>query len=188
MSDFKLKIPWFVDLVVVIGIVAGLVAVLYSAVQQCRNPKGPHGAMIPAEPPNEANRIRHATGLSIIAPENWDQTIDRGPDFPELSIAPRGIPGTRLKALIIVQEMDAPGEDVLRGCSRLTFQGFKAHETMRIERTNTFDDPAWSSYHLYVNRDGEWWHIMFGLADETRVLPPEIRQFLNTIELPPARQ
>ena len=91
------------ELVVVLIILGGLVALLVPAVQQVRNPKGPHGEMIPSGSPIEANRITHATGLSIVAPANWNQTRDLGPDTQFLQIAARGAPLRRLKSVITIE-------------------------------------------------------------------------------------
>ena len=50
---------------------AGLAAILLPAVQQART-NGSHGDMFPASPPDPSNRMHHPTGLSMVAPENWE--------------------------------------------------------------------------------------------------------------------
>lgn len=169
------------------GIAGGLIALLYAAVQQARNPKGPYGQMIPTAAPEEANRIVHATGLCVIAPRNWDQIRDEGPEVPFLCIAARGRPGARLKSFITIRRTEPPGEALLSGTARVSFQGLPAYERMGIDRASTLDDPALSSYSLYVDGAGEWWLITWVVADAIRELPPEIKRYIDTVRLPAAR-
>lgn len=187
MSPLARKRSSIVEWLVVVAILGGLFALLYPAVQQVRNPKGPYGKMIPTAAPEEADRIVHATGLSIVAPKNWDQIRDEGPDVPFLCVAARGIPGARLKSFITIQRTEPPDETILSGAARVPFQGFPAYERMGIDRASTFDDPAWSSYSLYVDAAGEWWVITWVVADAIRQLPPEIRTYIDTVRLPGAK-
>lgn len=177
-----------VELVVVLlimGGMGGLVALLYPAVMIARNPKGPHGERIPRAAPLESNRITHPTRLSIIAPENWDQVRDRGPDVPFLSIAARGTPGRRLTSVITVELIDSPPDDMkLCSFSKIVFHDHPAYEQMQVLREDTFDDPARSRYDLYLNRQGHWWNVRFLVAEEMTVLPPQIRQYIETVRFP----
>jgi hypothetical protein len=175
------------ELLVVVAILGGLSALLYSALQQVRNPKGPHGELVPTAAPEEANRIVHATGLSIVAPKNWDQIRDEGPDVPFLCVAARGIPGGRLTSFITIHSTERPGETLLSGATRVSFQGFPAYERMAIDRASTFDDPARSTYSLYVDAAGDWWAITWVVADAVRELPPEIKKYIDTVRLPAAK-
>ena len=152
----------------------------HSSVQKTRNPKGPHGQRIPTELPVEANRIRHATGVSIVAPKNWDLVHEL--DSPFFAIAPRGMPGRRLLSILSIELY--PHQPQLTEFSKIQFQGQPAFEKATIVRHDTLDDPAWSRYELYLKRDGQWWQITFGTADELKELPPIMRSYLETIQFP----
>jgi len=77
-----------------------------------------------------------------------------------------------------------PDQRTLASFTRFTFQHYFAYEKMQIKRKATFDDPAISSYDLYVDRDGTWWHVNFFVAEEMTVLPTAIRQYINTVSFP----
>lgn len=174
-----------VELVAVFLIIGGLVALLYLSVMIARNPKGPHGERIPRAAPLESNRIIHPTRLSIIAPENWDQIRDRGPDVPFLSIAARGTPGRRLGSIITVTTVSPPPDEArLSTFKQIVFQGQPAYEHMQILRKGSFDDPATSQYDLYLHSGGHWWNISFLVADEMTAIPPQIRQYIETVQFP----
>ena len=173
------------ELAIVVAIIGAMLLVLYPAIQSSRNPKGPHGETYPSSPPDEANRIVHPTGLSIVAPENWDQVSDMGRDIPFLRVAARGAPGRRLKSIIMVSQCGTdPDEAVLAACTKITFQGTEAYEACTVTREDSFDDPARSNYVLYFERNGTWWQINFLVADRMTQLPDSIRQYIETIRLP----
>ena len=159
--------------------------VLYPAIQSSRNPKGPPGKVYPSSPPNEANRIVHPTGLSIVAPENWDQVTEMGPDIPFLRIAARGAPGRRLRSIIMVSQCSPdPDEAMLAARNKTAFQGATAFEACTVTREDSFDDPASSSYDLYFEQNGIWWQVSFLVADRMTELPDSIRQYVDTLQLP----
>lgn len=158
-----------------------LCLVLYPAVLKTRNPKGPYGARIPIELPDEANRVKHPAGLSIIAPVNWDQMRELVPDEPSLFIAARGMPGRRLTSLISIERCSLPELD---GFTQIDFRGDTAYELTIIDRRDSFDDPASSHYDLYIDRGDQWWHVTFRTAAEMTELPSAIRTYIETIEFP----
>jgi len=175
-------------LVIVLTIIGGLSAILYPVIQSIRNSRGPDGDVYPTAAPNEANRVTHPTGLSIVAPVNWDQTHDMGPATQYLQIAARGTPGRRLRAVIAVWRCDPePNQQTISHCKQLQFQGVPAYEICQVRREDTFDDPASSSYDLYVERKGVWWQVNFLVADKMALLPNSIRQYINTIQFPDAQ-
>lgn len=177
-----------IELVIVVVIVGGLFAFLYPAIQSTRNPKGPHGEVYPTAPPDESNRVTHRTGLSIVAPVNWDQ-MREGAQAPHLQIAARGTPGRRLKSVISIWRCDPPPEPhTLNRCQLVQFQGAQAYEICQVEREDTFDDPASSRYDLYLQRDGGWWQVSFLVADRMTSLPSSIRQYVNTVKFPQTEQ
>ena len=173
------------EFVIVLVIVAGLIALLYPAVQSVRNPKGPHGEKYPSTAPDEANRVTHPTGFSIILPPNWDNLSSEDRTSPFLRIAARGASGRRLKSVIAIWKCDPePDQQTLDRCKTLRFQDSPAYEICRVERKDTFDDPASSSYDLYIQRQDGWWHVNYMVADEINVLPNSIRQYVETIAFP----
>lgn len=178
-----------VEYFIVVSIVGGLFALLYPAVKSARErpgrfSPGPSGELIPVAAPQEANRIVHASGLSIIVPENWEQIRDHGPDVPFLWVAARVQGFRRLTAWITIEKQEHLSEAILSGTARVTFQGYPAYERMEVEREDTFDDPASSRYSLYVDVAGEWWLIEFVVADEIRTLPHQIKAYIDSIILP----
>ncbi|MCA9146626.1 MAG: hypothetical protein KDB05_27800 [Planctomycetales bacterium] len=50
------------------------------------------------------NRIAHASGLSIIAPDNWEQIDDNRPDIPFLWVAARVQGARRLTSYITIEK------------------------------------------------------------------------------------
>ena len=165
-------------------VLAALGALLYPAVKRAGNPRGPHGATIPLSAPEESRRVVHPTGLSMIAPPNWDSIRDRGPQTPHLCLAARGAPGRRLKSVITVEACSPPGPEQLRNFARIQFHLHEAFEKMEVERKSTFDDPASSRYTMYVDAGGQCWAVTLLVADELSVLPVEIRKYLETIQFP----
>ncbi len=172
------------ELAIALVIIAGLFALLYPAVQATRNPKGPYGEIYPTDPPVEANRITQPSGLSIIAPANWDSTSYSDSSEPMLSIVARGASNRRLQSTISIRRIEPPETQLLATFTRATFQQHVAYERVQVEREDLFDDPARSSYDLCLNRDGEWWHINLLVADNLETAPTQIMAYINTITFP----
>jgi hypothetical protein len=186
------KLKWklsLAQLAVIALIVAGLVAVFDTAVQNVPKPKGPYGRMIPNKPPDEGNRITHESGLSIIAPENWDADPAPGALEPSICIHAR-VPGMRTRSMIEVKKVEPFDADcfqnmnLLRNMRKFEFQGNEAYEKTETLRKGSFDDPAWSEHTIYVNHDGQWWLIATHIAEEIEELPEEFRPYLETIRFP----
>ena len=186
-NEIRSRQPAFsrAELAIILALWGVPLVLLLPALERERNPKGPHGETIPTGPPIESNRITHATGLSIIAPVNWDQLLDFRPDTPNLQIAARGAPARRLESIIRIELCEPiPDEQTLASCRQVQFQGAQAYEKMQVDREYLFDDPAESSYDLYIERDGLWWHANFYIAARMTELPNAIRQYLETVKFP----
>ena len=170
------------EFAIVAVIVTLLVVLLVPAVQQARNPNGPHGRMIPSAPPVESRRARNGAGVSIVLPENWELKPDgiAGAERT-LFIYPRGTPGRRLTALLQIQPLRDISFVDLSGFNATTFHGAQAYERMVVERQDTFDDPAWSRYTMYFLHREQWWVVEYGIALECDTLPDMIRQYIDTI-------
>ncbi|MDB5338802.1 MAG: hypothetical protein JWN70_4421 [Planctomycetaceae bacterium] len=65
-------LPHRIEYALVLVIVGALAALVNSAVQSARDPRGPNGLPIPAEHPDETRRVGHSSGLSIVLPVNWE--------------------------------------------------------------------------------------------------------------------
>ena len=157
---------------------------LYEGVQQ-RLRYGPAGEMIPADPPDEVNRVVHRSGVSIVAPENWD-VIHDWPENPTFTIAARVFPrGRRLTSSIWIKKLDTGKEPDLKGFNEFHFQSRPAYERMVAdEQTRGASDRRYSTYDLYIDRDGEWWSIRFDIAEVMTELPAEIREYIETVRFP----
>lgn len=164
--------------------VAGLVAVLMFWLVSFANslPKstGPHGEIFPTSTPDETNRVFHSQGFSIVAPENWDQLHFGESGVPAyLQIVARGTPGSRHKSMITITRLGENfDESKVANCVPTEFQSQPALECCRITEQNG----TRSEYDLYFKRNQIWWNINFLVADEMKVLPNPIRQFLETFQ------
>ncbi len=167
---------------VVVLMMACVLTLCYTAVQQVRNPKGPHGQIYPTTPPSEDRRITHPTGLSIVVPINWDQILDEGPLVPFLCVSSRGYPGARLRSWIEIRACEEPPIHELSKLSKTRFQTHDAFESMEIQPSNA--DSGLSMYTLFVNAPDQWWCVRYCIADKTTTLSPRIKAYIDTIKLP----
>lgn len=170
------------EFIVVLAICGSLFAILYPAIQNARNLKGPYGKVYPTIPPAEDRRITHPTGLSIIAPVNWDQIRDQGPAVPFLCVSCRGYPGARLRSWITIRECNEPTPQDLAGLQKTKFNTYAAFDGMKVEPTNA--DSGLSIYHLYVDTAEQWWYVAYCVAEETTTLSPSIKNYIDTITFP----
>lgn len=169
------------ELAAIVLIIGVLIALLLPAVAQQRHPNGPWGRMIPNEPPDEANRIAHSSGLSIIAPENWDRA-EFGPGEIFVGIHARG--KGRIRSQITIYKAEPSNTQFLNGAREFEFQGYPACEKTVVERESSFDDPAYSSHSIYVNQNENWWSIELLIQKRLDGLPEEFRPYLKTIRFP----
>lgn len=173
-----------IELLIVVSILTVLFLVY---VDMTRNPKGPIGRTIPKTSPREENRIFHPSGLSFVAPPNWDSNLTRATlqEVPWLSVAPREGLSTRYqRANFSCKQINKPEQEELTKSQQVQFQDFSAYERMYVWREDSFDAPAGSTYVLLIDRNGQWWRISYGIGKETTTLPPIIREYINTIRFP----
>lgn len=130
--------------VIVVAIACILLLLVYPAINEVQNPRGPLGQPIPADPPRDANRIRNASGVSIVLPENWESA--QYEDGYEMRIFPRWTSG-RLPTVISAEPF-IPPPSIAPLFQRTDFQGREAYETCVVTRESSFDDPASSCYTL----------------------------------------
>jgi hypothetical protein len=170
------------EMVAIVVIIGALIAILLPAVKEAQkhqNPKGPHGRMIPAEPPEEDNRITVESGLSIVAPQNWD-LAELLYDGPCIGIHARRSSLRRTRAMLWVQMSLPPDEDFLEEAKKIKFQGQPAYEKIGYE-LDTFE---YTTYLMYVEREESWWLISIKLKKYLEELPEEFRPYLETIQFP----
>lgn len=173
---------------VIVAIVLIAMGFLFYPVIEMRLRYGAAGEMIPSDAPDEARRIVHASGVSIVVPENWELTND-SPYNRRFTIAARVLPpGSRRTSYIEIRKLDSDeAEPDVTGFQQTQLQSYPAYERMVAdERTRGASDRRYSTYDLYVDRDGEWWHICFTVADVLSELPLEMRQFIETVRFTPS--
>jgi hypothetical protein len=175
MNDRKVRFPNLVE-VVIIGLICGL---LFGCLWTIgRDSRGLSGDPIPSQPPNEASRVHHPTGFSIVVPPNWGSHISGS--FLMAPLSP-GRSARRSKALVVVSYLGDKRPPELEGLKRITFFGQEAYEGMKVVRRWTFDDGAWSEYYLYLRHGEAWYLVKYGIAAERSILPDMIRQYINTL-------
>ena len=144
MSNLKTLRLTPVELAVVALICCPLTCCLWPIV---RDSSGPAGDPIPRQSPNEANRLHHPAGFSIVVPPNWGSHVtNRLESCPAvLFMAPlsAGRYARRSKALIVVSCIGNSRPSDLEGLQKTVFLGQEAYEGMRVVGKWTFDDGAW---------------------------------------------
>jgi hypothetical protein len=176
------KLPPWHEWIVVAAILGGLWLLFWPVI---RDSRGPRGDPIPSQPPQEANRVHHPAGFSIVCPPRWEPHVRRTLEsFPETLILSPQTPGPyarRSSALIVVNRLGTARPTEIEGLQPTIFQGQPAFERMQVVRTSTFDDPAWSNYELVLSHGPNWYLVSYGIAEERTTLPPMIQRYLNTL-------
>jgi hypothetical protein len=88
---------WFIEAVVCIAILVPAGAFFLYPIVTSENFGKPLGRAVPTEPPDEANRVHHPQGFSLIYPPNWEV---RAEDSPIIHGYPRSLLPTRASAVI----------------------------------------------------------------------------------------
>jgi hypothetical protein len=164
-----------IELAVVVLIIAFLSACLLPIV---RNSGGPAGDPIPKVAPDEAHRIYHPSGFSIVVPPDWS-----APDRGSLALYPKS-PGRyarRSKAFLLIAPIGGRRPEEVEGLAKTSFQGQEAFEGMEVIRHDTFDDPPWSEYRLIFRRGEDWYLVQYGIAEERTTLPDMVRRYIDTL-------
>ena len=98
-----------------------------------------------------------------------------------------GRSGRRSKALIDVSWIGRNRPSERESLDRTIFQGQEAFEGMKIIRKDTFDDPPWSEYQLFLHHGEDWYSVRYGIAEERTTLPDMVRRYINTLRWEKAR-
>jgi hypothetical protein len=146
------------------------------------NSGAPLGRGIPAEPPDEANRVVHPQGFSIILPPNWESTIlgVSSSDAGEIVAFPRQLVPTRSGAGIVLSNYGKRSPTDLSDAQPVRFQGKPAFERVSTRPGVFLDSPPLFRYSLAFQRAGAWYELMDSLARDQRAIPQVIQQYFNT--------
>ena len=148
--------------------------------------------------PDEANRVIHPIGFSIIKPAGW---IDRVYTFPEetpsnaivicssqgryahtyaLSRIRTGSPAQALNASVLRDLDAAPLID--REPMEVPFQDDTAIVRKAIHRGNGFKNPSYLYGAVHFRRGETWYQIRFGLIGTFTDIPPGLWAFFETFQ------
>lgn len=175
VNDRKARLPTWVE-VVIIGLICGLLSCCLWPI--VRDSRGPSGDPIPKQQPNESNRIRHPAGFSIVVPPNWVSRVNGSIFMAPVS---SGRYARRSKALINVANLGHDRPSGLESLRQTTSFGQEAYEGMKVVRSWTIDDGAWSEYELFLRHGADWYLVTYGIAEERTTLPDMIREYINTL-------
>jgi hypothetical protein len=171
-----MKLRFSIVELIVVALICGLLSCCVWPV--VRDSRGPSGEPIPVLPPDEANRVHHPAGFSIVAPRNWGS--HSGGSLLMAPLSP-GRYARRSKALLHVSWIGRDRPPGLEGLQAVGPAGQEAYEGMRVVRRWTFDDGAWSEYDLYLRHGEDWYVVRYGIAEERTILPEMVRRYIGTL-------
>lgn len=156
-------------------IITAFFGLLYSPFLSGELKWGPHGRDVPTTPPDEASRIYHPLGFSIVAPPHWNAKVS--PELRDILIRPTKATLSRSASLhLSLHGETRPSGD---GTTLKTFQGLPAF--LKIERREgTFDDPPWTFWAFLFNRHGKWFELTYGAPIDDESLPVIVQMYLET--------
>lgn len=135
-------------------------------------------ALLPVEAPSEERRVYNDAGFSIIAPPNWTEWINGEP--PMIQLTPKQVIAARSKAgMGIALLIDEPSD--LAQCDDTEFLGQPAHQKVE-RRRSTFDDPALTTWTIYVQHDENWFAVSYFIAEAHDEIPDMARRYLESVE------
>jgi hypothetical protein len=141
----------------------------------------PMGQSIPSRPPDEANRVVHPAGFSLIFPPNWEVRVE-GEDkrAGRVSGVPRNLDlRSRTPAWICSTKYGTttrPFPD--QGFRSISFQGKPAFERRETKRG---DKPHFRCT-LFFQRGGEWYVLVYLVTQDRDSLPPMIQAYFDTFQ------
>ena len=172
----------WIELIVILAIIAVLTAFLYPAIQAARS----GGDRRLREKPNEQNRVFCENGMSFIRPSGW-------------TVSPRSEKfvfhsgGGRYPSLIIIFSEKAEDGQIPTTFQSMVnghtfkptvFQNEPAFESIvQDRRSNSLEDPSGVSGKLYFFREGNLYLIFYEFRWETEV-PENLPLFLESFRPP----
>lgn len=139
------------------------------------------GKDIPVALPDEANRVRCDARFAIVMPEHWEvRSIRFEPEGGRINAFPRSVIPRRFSATMSARSLAANPPKDLAGYRRTQFQGRPAYEAVMLRPYADYETPAWFYYTLCFERNGRWYELSYGLAEERKTLPSEVWPYFNT--------
>jgi hypothetical protein len=146
------------------------------------------GRDVPSEEPQEANRVIHPHGFSIVIPKNWEVLVwapDNGTLASSIASFPKcRIPRRSSASLGVVQGTAEPPPD-LTGYGTTTFQGNPAFRRVFTREGVFLDDPPQFVCVLWFQRDKNWYRILYRVCEERENLPPIVQRYFETFRIEP---
>jgi hypothetical protein len=174
------KRRWFVECLLAFVILCPFCFFLWWPILTSENFGKPLGQAIPTEPPDEANRVVHPQGFSIIVPPNWEPRISDDPPFVAIGAAPRMLLPSRWSAGLRVGRRPEKLPLDVADHRPTRFQGMPAFEHVTRQPGVFLDRPPRFFYTLVFQRDGVGYELGYHLADDRESLPPNMQQYFNT--------
>jgi hypothetical protein len=151
-------------------------------------PSGPHDPPIPADLPDESNRVRHPQGFSIVLPRNWNVVAD---DFDHSTASIIGTPRmsipVRAPVGISVIRLGPDEPDLSTGFHPVEFQGMPALERQAVRPISSEHGPQFT-YDLVFRREGCWYRVGYDHPGQIQSLPDVVRQYLLTFTIDGRRE
>ena len=174
---------WLLECLIGLIIPCPLWLLLWWPIWTSPNYGKPLGRDIPTEPPDEANRVVHPQGFSIILPPNWESTIlsASSPDAGGILAHPRQLFPTRSAGIVLINYGKRSLTD-LSDAQPVRFQGKPAFERVSYRPGVFLDSPPLFHYSLTFQRAGAWYGLMYSLARDRREIRQVIQQYFNTFQ------
>ena len=176
----------WIELIVILAIIAVLTAFLYPAIQAARSV----GDVRLREKPDERNRIFCEDGMSIICPSGWTVGFHTHPQSKLVLHS-----GNRYPSRIVIFSASAEEEGEIpvafqdmiyqgKAFKPTVFQNEPAFESIvQDRRSNSLEDPSGVSGKLYFFREGNFYLIFYEFRWQTEV-PENLPLFLESFRPP----
>ena len=112
---------------------------------------------LPSEPHDEANRVVHPSGFSIVIPRDWEAHVYARVDWNRITASPGS--GSRSAPFLIVSKGNKP-IDVAR-FDATQFLGSNAWQRLELSAGSR----DFLLYELAVKRNGTWFQIIYGIQN-----------------------
>jgi len=173
----KRKRKLWQELIVVLVIVAPIVGLVWWPILTSDTKPWEAGRPLPVALPSEDRRVYSELGFSIIAPPKWIEWMSSEPSMIQLT--PRQVIAARSKAGMGIALLSEEPSD-LGQCDDTEFLGHPAH--LKVERRHsTFDDPALTTWTIYVQQGEDWFAVSYCIANAHDEMPEMAKRYLETV-------
>ena len=175
---------WFVEVLIGLVVACPFWWFLWWPILTSPNFGKPLGRQIPTEPLDEANRVVHPQGFSIILPPGWEsRTLGTPPwDAGVILAHPRQLFPGRSGAGIALMSYGKRELIDLSESRPAWFQGKPAFERISTRPGVFLDSPPQFHYSLAFQRAGAWYELTYSLASDRTAIPQIIQQYFNTFQ------